>query len=70
MISEANVAILVSTDGTNDHDRIPAGTAYFLYDEQSNSSRVGGLRIPAGTQFYVKGSAGIGSVYLIAQYAD
>lgn len=67
IVNESNVGVSVSTDGTTDQDRAPAG-AFFLYDESANANREGGAYIPAFTQFYIKGAAGIGNIYLIGQY--
>ena len=67
LVNNSTVAVTVSLDGVTDMDICPAGS-FFLYDEQANSSREGGLRIPSGTQIWVKGAAGVGSVYLVVQY--
>jgi len=68
MVNNATVPVTVSIDGTTDHDICPAGS-FFLYDETANASREGGLTVAKGTQFWVKGAAGVGSVYLVVQYA-
>jgi hypothetical protein len=68
MVNASNVAVTVSIDGVVDHDICPAGT-FYLYDEGSNASREGGLTVAKGTQVWVKGAAGVGSVYLVVQYA-
>lgn len=60
--------VLVSVDGVEDHDVGPSGS-YYLYDICTNASREAGLSYPKGTQVYVKGAAGVGSVYLVVQYA-
>jgi len=67
MVNISTVPVIVSLDGVIDHDVCPAGS-FWLYDEQANSAREGGLRIPKGTQIWVKGAAGVGSVYLVVQY--
>lgn len=67
LVNNSNVIVTVSLDGVNDHDICPAGS-FFLYDITSNASRESGLYIPKGTQFYVKGAAGLGSVYLTVFY--
>jgi len=68
MVNNSTVPVIVSLDGVTDQDVCPAGS-FFLYDETSNSSREGGLTVARLTQFYIKGAAGVGSVYLVAQYA-
>jgi len=60
--------VTISIDGVTDHDICPAG-CFFLYDETANASREAGLTVATGTQVWVKGSAGAGSVYLVVQYA-
>jgi hypothetical protein len=67
IVNMSGVDIVISDDGVNDKDVVPAG-GFFLYDECSNASREGGLSVHLGTQFYVKASASIGIVYLVAQY--
>jgi hypothetical protein len=67
MVNSSTVAVTVSLDGVTDMDILPVGS-FFLYDEQANSSREGGLRLPKGTQIWVKGAAGAGLVYLVVQY--
>jgi len=69
MVNASTVPVTVSFDGVSDNDVCPAG-AFFLYDECSNASREGGLTIAKGTQVWVKGAAGVGNVYFVAQYAE
>ena len=66
-INESGNDIIISTDGVNAMDICPA-EGFFLYDEGANASREGGISSPKGTQFYVKGSASTGMVYLVAKY--
>lgn len=62
--------VTISDDGTNDKDIIPAG-AFTLYDfgsdgqSSDNSER---LCVAGGTQFWLKSSAGTGSVYMTVIY--
>ena len=66
-VNEAGNDVTISTDGSTAMDICPAGN-FFLYDECANASREGGLSIAKGTQFYVKGTASTGLIYLVAQY--
>lgn len=59
MVNNSDVLVTVSIDGVNDIDVCPAGS-FWLYDE--------GNDLPAGTQFYVSGTAGTGLIYLAVQY--
>jgi hypothetical protein len=57
-----------STDGVTDYDVCP-GSSFFLYDITSDKSKDDNpVFIPQGTQYFVKGSAGTGLVYLVVQY--
>ncbi len=59
IVNNTTSTLLVSTDGVNDHDTIPAG-GFTLYDISSDAqirSGDGRLSVPANTQFYVKTTA-------------
>lgn len=64
IFNDSNVLILISNDGTNDKDVCPVD-GFFLYDSDLT---VDHIAVPAGTQFYIKASAGAGLVYLVSQY--
>lgn len=65
LVNNSTVLVTISIDGTTDIDVAPANS-FWLYDEdEGNPSHES---IPAGTQIYVKGSAGTGLVYLVSQY--
>lgn len=68
IVNNSDTDVLISTDGSTDQDICPAGS-FLLYDETANASREGGLTIPKNTRFYAKSAAGVGFVYLVAQYA-
>ena len=67
LVNNSTVPVTVSVDGVTDHDIFPFGS-FSLYDYQANRTREAGLTIPKNTQYYVKGAAGTGSVYIVAQY--
>jgi hypothetical protein len=67
MVNNSNVLVTISIDGINDIDVCPA-SSFWLYDEGKVGMSSSIAAIPAGTQILVKGSAGIGSVYLVTQY--
>jgi hypothetical protein len=61
-----DVDLLISTDGSTDHDIIPS-SASFTIDVNANQLSEEGLFFPKGSRFYVKqasGAASSGSVYL------
>lgn len=63
-VNDSSVPVTVSWDGINDHDYIPAN-AFSLYDLTSNEVKEDGWFIQSGTQFYVKGAAGVRFVYIV-----
>jgi len=74
-VNNSNVDVTISWDGTNDHDVIPA-TSAFILDVAANRQAIqygqGQLYVGQATQFYVKGAAGGGNsglVYLVVFYA-
>lgn len=71
IVNNSTVLVTVSLDGVNDQDIYPAGS-FTIYDVGSDAQSVSSdlrLSISQGTQFYVKGLAGTGSVYLVVMYA-
>lgn len=68
LVNNSGVLITISTDGSTDMDVAPANS-FWLYDVTSDSpSENDSIFIPKGTQYYVKGSASTGLVYLVVQY--
>jgi hypothetical protein len=67
LVNNSTVLVTVSIDGATDIDVAPAGS-FWLYDESKVGLNGQFPAMPAGTQIFVKGSAGTGSVYLVSQY--
>lgn len=67
LVNDSTALVTISIDGVNDIDIAPANS-FWLYDEGKTDPSYKLAAIPAGTQFYVKGSAGTRSVYLVSQY--
>lgn len=67
LVNNSSVLVTISFDGINDYDVAPANS-FWLYDESKTGPVAQYPAMPAGTQFYVKGSAGTGLVYLVTQY--
>lgn len=67
LVNNSTVLVTISINGTNDIDIAPAAS-FWLYDEGKVGRDGAFPALPAGTQIYVKGSAGTGSVYLVVQY--
>ena len=66
LVNNSNVLVTVSVDGTSDVDIAPANS-FWLYDEDTSGNPTP-EGLPEGTQFFVKGSAGVGLVYLVVRY--
>jgi hypothetical protein len=60
LVNNSTSLVIISVDGINDVDVAPSNS-FFLYDE-------GLPALPAGTQIMIRGSAGVGLVYLVSQY--
>lgn len=67
LVNNSTVLVTISIDGSTDIDVAPANS-FWLYDEGKVGSSASLPALPKGTQFYVKGSAGTGRVYLVTQY--
>jgi hypothetical protein len=65
LVNNSNVLVTISIDGTTDVDVAPANS-FWLYDEDEGNPAH--EAVPAGTQIFVKGSAGVGLVYLVSKY--
>lgn len=68
--NDTDLDLLISWDGTTDHDFIPANS-FMLIDVASNKELSSSLYIAAQTQFYVKTVTGTasGTIYLSCYYA-
>lgn len=62
-VNNSTVLVTGSWDGISDHFILPAGSQFIL-DITTNAGLAGSIFAPQGLQFYIKGSAGTGSVYL------
>lgn len=70
VINNSNQLVTICYNGetaTEDHDVIPANS-FSLYDEGTVGISGAYPAMPAGTQVWVKGSAGERFVYLVIQY--
>lgn len=64
IVNNSTVIVTVSINGTSDVDAVGIGATkeYKIDNERGLNS------IPAGTQFFIKGAAGTGLVYLSSLY--
>ena len=67
LVNNSTSLVTISIDGLVDVDVAPA-SSFWLYDESKGSTVASAPSLPRGTQIYVKGSAGTGSIYLVTQY--
>ena len=67
LVNNSTVLVTISIDGINDVDVAPANS-FWLYDEGKVGLSGAYPALPAGTQIYVKGSVGVGLIYLVSQY--
>lgn len=65
LVNNSNVLVTISIDGVTDIDVAPANS-FWLYDEDEGNQQH--EAIPAGTQIFVKGAAGVGLVFLVSQF--
>jgi hypothetical protein len=67
--NNSNKDATISWNGINDHDFIPAGS-FLLIDVAANAENAWQFDVPAQTQFFIKGAAGVGLVYLSVYFAN
>lgn len=67
LVNNSTSLVTISVDGVNDVDVAPANS-FWLYDEGKVGLSGAFPALPAGTNIFVKGSAGTGSIYLVSQY--
>lgn len=68
-VNDTTVDVIISWDGVTDHDIVTAG-GFALYDITSNEKTSDGFFIAIGTQFWVKGIAGVGNFYAVLLHAS
>lgn len=69
IINTCNTDMVISFDGINDNDYVPA-SSFTLYDISTNEAGPDGWFFRTGTQVYVKQASApaSGSVYVVAMY--
>ena len=68
IVNNSTVDVSISTDGLTDMDIVPTG-GFTLYDATANLPHSSDATLfPKNTQFFVKGVAGTGSIYLVGLY--
>lgn len=67
MVNNGTTQVTVSIDGSTDIDVCPGGS-FWLYDEGKVGQSSAFPSLPEGTQFFVKGTAGTGTIFLVVQY--
>lgn len=69
ILNNSNVPITISFDGVNDHDFLPAGGISQLNFQTNAQPTNWAALLARGTKIYVKGGAGIGSIFLSGWYS-
>ncbi len=64
IINDSNVDVTISYDGIADHDFVPTGTSLNLQFMTNSQPTNRSCSMAEGTRVYVKGVAGLGSVYI------
>ncbi len=67
LVNNSSSLVTISIDGLTDVDVAPANS-FWLYDEGKVGLSSTSPALPQGTQIRVKGSAGVGLIYLVSQY--
>lgn len=68
IVNDATTAVTISYNGVDDHDYAPL-SGQFIYDYQTNKEFESDKSLLSkGTQVYVKGTAGVGTIKLIGWY--
>lgn len=67
LVNNSTSLVTISIDGINAVDVAPA-ESFWLYDESKIGINSAFPAIPQGTQIFVSGTAGTGSIYLVSQY--
>lgn len=66
-INLSSVTATISWDGAVDHEILP-NNSFVLIDVSANKENTQFFEVASGTQFYAKGSAGIGLLYISVYY--
>lgn len=67
LVNNSNTLVTISIDGVTEVDVAPPNS-FWLYDEGKVGLSSAIPAIPQGTQIFVSGAAGVGSIYLVSQY--
>lgn len=70
IINNSNVDITMSLDGVTDHDFIPDNSTRAISSQQDAIPNNNVALFKKGQVIYVKGAAGIGSVYVAGYYVE
>jgi hypothetical protein len=70
VVNDSSQLVTLSLDGITDNEVVPANS-FFLYDITAAApSGLSGTFLQKGTQLYVKGTAGTGTIYLVYMYVS
>jgi len=68
IVNNSTMPVTISYNGVNDHEYVPAGTAFELPSQTNSQPHAQVALFPKYTIVYIKGTAGTGNVYLSGYY--
>jgi len=68
IINASNTAVTVSYNGIDDHDFVPANGVFELPSQANSQPNAQVALFPKNTVVYVKGTAGVGTIYVSGYY--
>ena len=68
IVNDSNVDITISYDGATDHDFVLSNDSLIISVQNNSQPNNYIAKFSAGTKIYVKGSAGMGTIYLSGYY--
>ena len=68
IINTSNMPVTISFDGVTDHDFVPATTLESIPAFNANQPNTYSASFAQGTQIYIKGTAGVGMIYIAGYY--
>jgi hypothetical protein len=68
IINASNTAFTVSFNGVDDHDFVPANSVLVLPTQSDSQPKAQVALFPKNTVVYVKGTAGVGIIYVAGYF--
>lgn len=68
IVNASNTAVTVSYNGVDDHEYVPANSVFELPSQANAQPNAQVALFPKNTVVYVKGTAGVGTIYVSGYY--